>query len=678
MSSATATAPRATAPRLAALLILMGAPLGAQDGVGFRASVTPDTVYVGQQATYQLSVSIPPDVRQRLRRNPVFVPPEARAMLAYELPAAKRDPTQEGAEVHVFRRALFPLTPGRYQIPPSQLTYALPQSPSFFSREDERTLRSEPVTFVAIEPPPAGRPASWLGAVGVWRVSARTDVREGRVGDPFVLTLRVEGVGNATLLPRPPVAIAWADVVAEDERVVLDTTPTALGGAKEFSWLVTPRTEGAREVPALEFPFFDPVARRYVAARTAPLPLRIRPGDLVRVERGRAATAASDSLLPLRPALEGPRPIALRRAMPWLLAVALAPLPWLVVTLRRRRPRAAAPRRAVDRLAEPMVGAPSALRALFDDALRERTGVRLAECTGSGALAAALRREGVTEETARDAEHLRDLLDASAYAKGARAGDLKERVRTMLRRIGEEARRRASLLLLALALAAVAGCAASGDSEGALVDFTEGQTAYAGRDFVRSRDAFLRAARTAPRDPAAWANLGTAAFHAGDTASAVLGWQRALRLDPLAMDLRSRLGRLRVPQDRGVARVWPLPPLLLAAIAAALWWTAWLLLAVRARRGPAGARWLLLVPATAGFALAAEQERRLRADDLVVIATATPLRALPALGADQGSVPLVGEVVAVQERRGVWLRIELDAGREGWYPAERTYPLRRD
>ncbi len=61
-----------------------------------------------------------------------------------------------------------------------------------------------------------------------------------------------------------------------------------------------------------------------------------------------------------------------------------------------------------------------------------------------------------------------------------------------------------------------------------------------------------------------------------------------------------------------------------------------------------------------------------------MIATATPLRALPALGAEAGSVPLIGEVVRVRETRGVWLRIELEAGREGWYPAERTYPLARE
>jgi hypothetical protein len=135
---------------------------------------------------------------------------------------------------------------------------------------------------------------------------------------------------------------------------------------------------------------------------------------------------------------------------------------------------------------------------------------------------------------------------------------------------------------------------------------------------------------------------------------------------------------VRAPQDRGAANVWPVPPLPVAVIAFALWWAAWILIALAAHRGPIGGRWFLLTPSVLLIALASLVESRLRADDLLVIATASPLRSLPALGAEAGSVPLVGEVVKVRERRGVWVRIELDAGRAGWYPVERTYPLTRD
>jgi tetratricopeptide (TPR) repeat protein len=668
----------ARAAAVAGLLALASVtPARAQDGVGFRAALNADTVYVGEQVTYQLTVTIPSAVRQRLRRNPEFVPPDARAMLVYDLPVPRTPPGGEGPEVHVFRRAIFPLTRGRYDIQSARLTFSLPQSPSFFSREEERTLRSEAVSFVAIDPPAGGRPADWTGAVGRWRASARVDASGSRVGDPFVLTLRVEGTGNATLLPRPPIEIPWANVVTEDERVVLDSTPTTLGGAKEFTWLVTPREAGLLQVPTLAYAYFDPVARRYEVARTAPVAIRVREGDLVTIPP-RALDPGARAALPIHPALVGPSRVALPWPWVWAWLAFLAPLPWVAARWRERRPRPVRERAPEERLRDARVGDAGSVRTLFDAALVRRTGVAPTALTGPGALATALRREGVTPETAGEAERLRDRLDAAAYAGGESPAGLREAARSLLRRIDDQARRRTSVALLLLA-GLVASCATvPPPSPEAFAAFSEGQTAYAGADYARARDAFLRAANAAPRDRAAWSNLGTAAWQAGDTAAAVLGWQRALRLDPDNGDLRARLGRVRAPQSRGPARVWPIPVLPVAALAFALWCAGWAWSAARRWRHRTARRALLLLgPAVPLAALAAYGEWQARARDLVVVSATTSLRSLPALGAEPGAVPLIGEVVRVRERRGVWLRIELDAGRSGWYPAESTYPLAR-
>src|SRR5215469_11817391 len=182
------------------LAIVTKAPIDTAQPVNFHAMVTPDTVFVGQQVTYQVGVFLDDQLRLRLRRNPEFVPPEPRAMLAYDLPNA----TAPGArrvgdheyEVHVFERAFFPLEAGRYVIPAAELSYSLPLSMSFFSREESHTLAAESLTVIVLAPPAAGRPANYGGAVGDLHVDERLDAHRVRAGDPVLLTVAVGGRGN--------------------------------------------------------------------------------------------------------------------------------------------------------------------------------------------------------------------------------------------------------------------------------------------------------------------------------------------------------------------------------------------------------------------------------------------------------------------------------------------------
>jgi tetratricopeptide (TPR) repeat protein len=666
----------------AALLLAVSAVHAQQasgDGISLRATLSSDTVFVGQQLTYTLSVRIPMALRQRLRRNPVFVPPEPRAMLAYDLPLARVGEPGEAVEIHTFRRALFVLTPGRYALGQARLSYAVPQSNSFFSREDERTLRADGLGVVAIEPPLGGRPADWAGAVGRWSAALRAEPTATRVGDPFVLVLRLEGTGNATLLPRPAITVAWADVVPQSERVTLDSTPALFGGVKEFTWLVTPREVGAQTIAALGYATFDPASRRYQRIATAPVHVMVEPGALADVPR-RVGTVAPDAPLALRHRFSDAATWRLPTSRWWIWLALLAPWPWLWRRFAARRRHAPRPE---------VVGLPPSARAVLARGLKDRTGLDLAAFPTPGALTQALRLEGVTDETARGVEALRDICDRDGYASeamaspstfvtgaGATRGALSATATALLAKVDAEARRRALLLLL-LALGLV-GCGAATPGSDAAQAFADGRRAYEGGDYPRAREAFARTTTLAPRNPAAWANYGNAAWQAHDTAAAVVGWQRALRLHPRAPDLRARLARVPAPQHRS-ARVWPIPPALLLAGGLALWLVGWGWAAAQARqRRPS--RWALLaiVPGALGVVLALVVERQLAAADLVVIADRSPLRTLPALGADAGSMPMTGEVAQVLERRGVWLRLELDGGRSGWYPAERARSIRRD
>jgi hypothetical protein len=317
--------------------------------VNFHALLVPDTVYVGQQATYQIGVFLNQETRQRLRRNPEFVPPETRSLLVYDLPDAKTPlvGTIDGRpyEIHVFQRAFFALSPGRYLVPPSKLTYALPQSASFFSREESHSMRSESVTLVVLPVPTAGRPEDWAGAVGDWHALLRVDSSSGRVGNPLVVTMRIEGRGNVTLLPRPRLSVGWGSVVAADERVEFDSTPATMRGAKEFDWLLTPRQVGRRSIPAQRFVFFNPASRRFELATTTAVGVTVAPGDTVAVD------SVADAMVLADAASDVPPDLTVRATMgsaagfswlraPWFVALMLlAPLPAAAGAFRRRRRR---------------------------------------------------------------------------------------------------------------------------------------------------------------------------------------------------------------------------------------------------------------------------------------------------------------------------------------------------
>jgi tetratricopeptide (TPR) repeat protein len=581
-----------TAPAVPVPAVVSKSRLDPKNGVNFHAFVTPDTVYVGEQATYQVGVFLNDDVRYRLRRNPEFIPPELRSMLAYDLSAprsfSKRVINGKRYEVHVFQRALFPLTAGRYEIPPARLNYSLPLSASFFSREESHQLRSETVPLVVVDPPQAGRPSDYNGAVGRLSLRAHLDSGIAKVGDPLVLTVRVMGDGNVSFFPRPDVRVPWGQLVPAEERVQLDSSATVIRGAKEFDWVITPARSGDVEVPPIRYPYFNPYTERYELAATSPQRLSVAPGTLI------AADAAADSARPvmsIRRAKTTPEraPLSDRRGF-WI-AMLLAPLP-AALALVARRPRVRRTPPASERLRKlargretPTAGDAATLRRTYAAALAERIGVRATDLADRRALVRALRRSGVTTEVARAADELLGELDAAVYSGESRAlQDGAKRAVDVLHKVDHEARPRVQrstraigpMLVVALTLGTAQGESSTSDA------FDRGVREYEAHRYARAERFFAEAARAEPTSADAWANFGTAAWAAHDTAAAAIGWQRALRLDPLASDVRARLD---LTPGFGGADLTSVPPAsagIVAVVGGAAWILAWLFAAVLA------------------------------------------------------------------------------------------------
>lgn len=669
--------------------IVENARIDTTNGVNFHALVAPETVYVGQQATYQVGVFLSDEVRYRLRRNPEFVPPELRAMLSYDLTTsgttlARRREGARGYDTHVFQRALFPLSAGTFVIPPARLSYSLPLSASFFSREESHSLSSEEVRLIALAPPAQGRPAGYAGAVGALQVGSRIDSASARVGDPMVLTVRVDGAGNVNLFPRPAVTVPWGRTVSGDERVELDSTSTLVRGAKEFDYLITPTRSGSLELPAVRYPYFNPYTERYEIAIAPPRMLHVAPGTLAAIDT--TVLADSARVLPIRRVMapDVATPLFARGAF-WLVLL-LGPLPALGVALWTRAPTRATSR-PVDELRQlaalPVSEAATdraPLRRAYTRSLALRVGLTPALLADRHALVRALRRSGVSAGTAARADAVLAELDAAVYARDASGGtELARRAIEALEAVDQEAVPRdvaghgggaprslgvvLALIALPLSLSRAQTPASAADA------FRDGARAYDARAFHEAARAFGEAARDRPRSADAWANAGSAAWMAGDSVSAAAAWQHALRLDPIAGDVRARLSMLPGFRPGSLEDVPAIAPDAAAIVGAVLWLGGWLLVAIAIRRRDIMLRRLgvgvvCAATLTVGGGLWAHE--RTVGGRLAVLLPRTQLLSAPTLGAAAAAPVQTGDVARIVSEQGVWSQVRLSGGREGW------------
>jgi len=647
--------------------------------VNFRVVTLPETVFVGQQANYEVAVFLNETVRDRLRRNPTFFPPDMQSMLAYDMPV-RGDPPRRQVGSHcfdalVYQRALFPLMPGRFAIPPAQLTYSLPLSASFFSREETRDIQTDSTIVVAVEPPTQGRPASYGGAVGDLRVASKLDTVVSRVGDPMRLTVRVSGSGNVKLFPRPSVGVSWGSLVKGDERVQVDSTARKISGSKEFDWVLTPKIAGELDLPPIHYTYFNPDSRRYEVASTNPTRVHIRPGGLASGD-----TVKTETLLPLRARYRGAPSTPFHEHPVFWAVMALAPLPALSLTGRERRRRR--PPKTVSRVARLAAIAQAKdasrdaceVRRAYTGALAERLNLELDSFTRPGALSRAMRRRGVSPDLAFEAERFLRQLDEAAFgASGSLPADAAQRANQLYRKVDGDALQRTQIAMRAFVvvglLAVGVATAHAFDTSAARRAFDEGVSAYERRDFVTAREAFIASVVSDPTAPDAWANLGTASWAVADTARSVASWQRALRLEPMAADVRERVELVHALPWSAAGYVPPLPAPWVFNLVAVLWLGAWGLATYHvSRRQPFGNRTVMTLSVTAallaigGFAL----NERLNGKHLGVMRHTASLNTDPQLGGERGATAIIGEVVRVTGRQGAWSRVRLDDGRDGW------------
>jgi hypothetical protein len=156
---------------------------------------------------------------------------------------------------------------------------------------------SSPEAAIKVLPlPTEGRPLDFGGAVGTFKVSTDISSAKNTAGDPLTLRMHVHGAGN---FDRVESSMLGGDAqwkTYEPKATFKPTDPVGYRGEKIFEQPLIASQPGTQTIPALNFSYFDPGARRYETARSSPLSVTVAPpaDNAANEPPPNAAGAASD------------------------------------------------------------------------------------------------------------------------------------------------------------------------------------------------------------------------------------------------------------------------------------------------------------------------------------------------------------------------------------------------
>lgn len=264
-----------------------------------KASLSQLTVYTNQQLilTYSLFT------RYDTRYEGFIEEPELNGFWTEEFPMDQnigRDTElvngKRYVRADVKKIALFPTAPGQYQIKPGVVKTSVqidqPDSTLFdeffkdsffgggnlFAKRVEKHLAPPPVQIVVKPLPEAGKPDSFKGAVGDFRMATSVDKRIVNQNEAVTLQIALEGEGNIeTLVPPTVPEIPAAKRYESDTQTQLFRARNVIAGKKTFEIVIIPGEAGELVIPSVEFSFFNPKIDRYVALKSDSYKIKVNP-----------------------------------------------------------------------------------------------------------------------------------------------------------------------------------------------------------------------------------------------------------------------------------------------------------------------------------------------------------------------------------------------------------------
>jgi len=150
---------------------------------------------------------------------------------------------------------------------------------SFFGKTETVDFQARSnIIKVEVDPLPSNAPASFNGAVGDFNFKAEIDRKDVVTNESITLRLSISGSGNLKLLKVPEPQLPTGFEKYEPKTVENINRGAVISGQKIIDYLIVPRTAGQKEIPPVEFTYFNPSSRRYITLKSPAFNINVRQG----------------------------------------------------------------------------------------------------------------------------------------------------------------------------------------------------------------------------------------------------------------------------------------------------------------------------------------------------------------------------------------------------------------
>ena len=263
-----------------------------------RASIDKNKVYQGEQVTITYKLYTRLNIAAQMSVDKL---PQYQGFWAEELETARNisfgNEVIDGKQYKVGllkRVALFPSQSGKLEVTPFELTIPIQiqkkKNPNNvwddffgdpFGRSEivEYPAKSNTLKVDVIPLPDNNKPTSFRGAVGNFNFSASIDKQKTKTNEPITLKFDISGTGNLKLLELPSFELPNGFEKYDPKTDEQINRSGKISGTKKAEYLLIPRIAGAREIPAIEFSYFDPETKSYKTIRSKSFNVEIEQGQ---------------------------------------------------------------------------------------------------------------------------------------------------------------------------------------------------------------------------------------------------------------------------------------------------------------------------------------------------------------------------------------------------------------